>query len=191
MVTGLIRILIRNIWGSIRVLWLRLQYLIWGNSAFEQAVFLAPPWLALKFLKHFGLEIGHGIDFHGRLNLHGTYALKDKLHVGEWCHIGPNVTLDLSDKITIESQATISLNVQIITHMDVGYSPLREQHYPGVTAPVMIKKGAYIGAGASILMGVTIGENSIVAAGALVREDVPAYTVVAGIPAKPVKSIEK
>ncbi len=54
---------------------------------------------------------------------------------------------------------------------------------------IVVKRNAWIGAGATILPGVTIGENSIVAAGAVVSRDVPANTVVAGVPAKVVKAI--
>ncbi|MBF9220633.1 DapH/DapD/GlmU-related protein [Hymenobacter ruricola] len=55
--------------------------------------------------------------------------------------------------------------------------------------PIVIKRNAWIGAGATILPGVTIGENAVVAAGAVVSRDVPANAVVAGIPAKVVKSL--
>jgi acetyltransferase-like isoleucine patch superfamily enzyme len=58
-----------------------------------------------------------------------------------------------------------------------------------IPRPIVIKRNAWIGAGATILPGVTIGENSVVAAGAVVSRDVPANTVVAGIPAKVVKMI--
>lgn len=56
-----------------------------------------------------------------------------------------------------------------------------------ILAPVHIKRNAWIGAGATILPGVTVGENAVVAAGAVVSRDVPPNTVVAGIPAKIVK----
>lgn len=54
---------------------------------------------------------------------------------------------------------------------------------------VIIKRNSWIGANATILPGVTVGENSVVAAGAVVTKDVPANTVVAGIPAKVIKKI--
>ena len=54
----------------------------------------------------------------------------------------------------------------------------------------MIKRNAWIGAAATILPGVTIGENAVVAAGAVVSKDVPANTVVGGIPAKFIKTLE-
>lgn len=54
--------------------------------------------------------------------------------------------------------------------------------------PIVIKRNAWIGASATILPGVTVGENSIVAAGAVVTKDVPSNTIVAGVPAKVVKT---
>jgi acetyltransferase-like isoleucine patch superfamily enzyme len=59
-----------------------------------------------------------------------------------------------------------------------------------VLGSILIKKNAWIGAGATILPGVTIGENSIVAAGAVVTKDVPDNCIVGGIPAKFIKTIE-
>jgi acetyltransferase-like isoleucine patch superfamily enzyme len=58
------------------------------------------------------------------------------------------------------------------------------------TGSIHIKRGAWIGAQATILQGVTIGENAVVAAGAVVTKDVPANTVVGGIPAKIIKTIQ-
>jgi acetyltransferase-like isoleucine patch superfamily enzyme len=55
---------------------------------------------------------------------------------------------------------------------------------------IHIKRNAWIGAGAIILQGVTIGENSIVAAGAVVSKDVPDNTIVGGIPSKVIKNID-
>lgn len=55
---------------------------------------------------------------------------------------------------------------------------------------ILIKRNAWIGAGATILPGVTVGENSIVAAGAVVTKDVPANTIVGGVPAKIIKRLD-
>ncbi|MBK7318711.1 MAG: hypothetical protein IPI86_13925 [Anaerolineales bacterium] len=59
----------------------------------------------------------------------------------------------------------------------------------GYAFPPLIKKGASIGSNATILCGVTIGERAIVGAGSVVTHDVPPDMVVAGNPARPVKSI--
>ncbi|HOO70515.1 MAG TPA: acyltransferase [Spirochaetota bacterium] len=61
---------------------------------------------------------------------------------------------------------------------------------PGKTAPIVLKRGAWIGDSAIVCKGVTIGENSIVGAGAVVTKDVPANVVVAGNPARIVKKLD-
>jgi acetyltransferase-like isoleucine patch superfamily enzyme len=58
-----------------------------------------------------------------------------------------------------------------------------------IPKPVIIKRNAWIGAGATILPGVTVGENAVVAAGAVVSRDVPANTLVAGVPARQVRVV--
>lgn len=58
-----------------------------------------------------------------------------------------------------------------------------------VPAKIVLEENVWIGAGATILPGVTIGRNSVVAAGAVVNKDVPANTVVAGVPAKVIKQL--
>ena len=59
----------------------------------------------------------------------------------------------------------------------------------GFSLPIKIGAGSWIGAGATILGGVTLGEKCVVAAGALVKDDFPAQSVIAGVPARIVKSI--
>ncbi|MCP3978115.1 MAG: acyltransferase [bacterium] len=69
--------------------------------------------------------------------------------------------------------------------MNVGYAdhPL-QQSYPSKTAEVRIGSGSFVGAGATLLAGVTLGERCLVAAGAVVAEDVPPGAAVAGVPAR-------
>ena len=92
--------------------------------------------------------------------------------------------------LTIEDKVGIGPCVTIIIHSDPFPSPL-QKCYPKKTLPVYIKKGAWIGAGAILLPGVTIGEYSLVAAGAVVTKDVLPYTMVAGVPAKVIKELKE
>lgn len=111
---------------------------------------------------------------------------------GRFIRLGKNVFinhacsfLDLCT-ITIEDNVQIGPKVNLITENH----PLDPSDRTTVLLkPIVVKRNAWIGAGATILPGVTIGENSIVAAGAVVSRDVPANTVVAGVPAKVVKTL--
>jgi len=93
-----------------------------------------------------------------------------------------------TDLLTIDRNVAIGPRVTLLLHSDPSPSPLASV-YPEKNAGIHISKGAWIGAGAIILPGVTIGECSVVAAGAVVTRDVPAYTVVGGVPAKELKKI--
>lgn len=94
--------------------------------------------------------------------------------------------LDLGG-ITIEDHVLIGPRVNLVTENHPVNPALRKSLD---LRSILIKRNAWIGAGATILPGVTIGENSIVAAGAVVNKDVPDNTIVGGIPAKPIRSIE-
>lgn len=88
----------------------------------------------------------------------------------------------LSDAV---SGSTIAVNAQIISN-----NHDLHDHSLLVCKPVHICRNAWIGAGATILPGVTVGENAVVAAGAVVTKDVAPNTIVGGNPAKLIKTIE-
>jgi len=89
--------------------------------------------------------------------------------------------------ITLEDGVFVGPNVNIITENHAEQPELRHHVY---TRPVLVKRNAWLGAAAVILPGVTIGENAIVAAGAVVSKDVPDNTIVGGVPAKPIRKIK-
>lgn len=90
--------------------------------------------------------------------------------------------------ITLEDDVLIAPRVSILT---VNHPEDPELRRGLILKPVVIKKGAWIGAGATVLPGVTVGENAIVAAGAVVGKDVPPNTIVGGVPAKVIWEIRR
>ena len=115
-------------------------------------------------------------------------------NVGRFIRLGRNVFinhacsfLDLGG-ITIEDDVMVGPRVNITSENHPVEVSERKTLVPDA---VVIKRNAWIGAGATILPEVTVGENSVVAAGAIVTKDVPANTVVAGVPAKTIKQIEE
>jgi len=115
------------------------------------------------------------------------------INYGKHTKIGKNVFinfdcvfLDLGG-ITIEDNVFIAPKVSLLSEGHPTSIPDRHSLLPKA---IYIKKNAWIGAGATILPGVTIGENAVVAAGAVVSKDVADNTIVGGIPAKFIKDIE-
>ena len=114
------------------------------------------------------------------------------VRIGKHVFMGGGNVLDRvrPDLITIEDEVSLAGGVYVLTHSNPT-TPLREilGESSHITSPVHIKRGAWIAVNVVILPGVTIGENSIVAAGSVVTKDVPPYTVVGGSPAKELKKI--
>ena len=118
------------------------------------------------FYTDFGKNITIGKNVF--LNTGCSFQDRGGIHIGDGSMIGMNVTI-----------ATLNHGLPLET---------RNTTY---ASPVIIGKNVWIGSSATILPGVTIGENSVVAAGAVVTKDVPENTVVVGVPAKAVKTIHE
>jgi acetyltransferase-like isoleucine patch superfamily enzyme len=111
---------------------------------------------------------------------------------GQHIKIGKGVFINHACSFLDLGGITIEDNVQIGPRVNITSEnhPLDPSNRRSLDLKqVVIKRNACIGAGATILPGVTIGENSVVAAGAVVNKDVPANTVVGGVPAKVIKTI--
>lgn len=114
------------------------------------------------------------------------------INYGKHTKIGKNVFinfdctfLDLGG-ITIDDNVLIAPKVSLLSEGHPISPADRQSLVPG---HIHIKKGAWIGANATILPGVTVGENAVIAAGAVVSKDVPANTIVGGIPAKVIRTV--
>ncbi len=121
----------------------------------------------------------------------GIYRLMG-MTIGRDVFIGFYVEFDTNytELIRIGDGVTISHRCIIATHMATDANTALRQLYPDHSAPVEIQDGAWICTGAVLLPGVTIGREALVAAGAVVTADVAPRTLVAGVPAKPVKTLK-
>jgi len=152
---------------------------------------IVPKNVIIPLLKRYNSSIGRNCDIESNLLFHNI-DIKDysNLSIGNNCHIGKNCFFDLRDKIIIKNNVTISMGCSFITHIDVGKSKLFIK-YPPEKEEIFINSNVYIGANSTLLMGISVGVNSFIAAGSVVTKDVEPYTMVGGVPAKLIKKLNK
>ena len=138
-----------------------------------------------NFVNLYGCEVGDNTKI-------GTFVeIQKGAKIGKNCKISSHTFI--CEGVTIEDEVFIGHNVTFINDI-----------YPRATAedgklqteddwkciPTLIKKGTSIGSSATLLAGITIGEGALVGAGSVVTKDVPANTIVAGNPAKIIRSLK-
>ena len=115
-----------------------------------------------------------------------TVVLPKNVKIGSGVTVMNGALMMAAGGITIEDKVMIAANVQLISNNHDPY--IREV----ITCkPILIKYGAWIGAGATILPGVTVGKYAIIGANSVVNKDIPDYAVAVGSPAKIIKYLDK
>jgi putative colanic acid biosynthesis acetyltransferase WcaF len=129
-------------------------------------------------LRRFGAKIGEGLV----IKPHVRIKFPWRLTVGHHCWIGQNAWIDNIADVEIGNHVCISQLVYLCT----GSHDYRRTGFNLITKPIRIADGAWLGARSTVLPGVTVGANAVVAGGSIVAKDVPPATVVAGNPARPI-----
>jgi len=145
------------------------------------------------------VKLGKDVKIFDFVNLYGC-SIDDYSKVGTFVEIQKNASVGKNCKIS--SHTFICEGVHIEDNVFIGHNvTFINDKYPRSTnvdgsiqtesdwkvVETWIKKGASIGSSSTILCGLTVGENAIVGAGSVVTKDVPPNTIVAGVPAKPLK----
>ena len=142
------------------------------------------------------VKLGRNVVFHAFVNLYGC-TIGDNSRIGTFVEIQKNAVIGRNVKVS--SHTFVCEGVTIEDDVFIGHNvSFINDKYPRATAgngqlqteadwqvvPTRVKRGASIGTSATILCGVTIGENAIVGAGSVVTKDVPDNAIVAGVPAR-------
>lgn len=139
-----------------------------------------------QFVNLYGCEIGDNTKI-------GTFVeIQKGARIGKNCKISSHTFI--CEGVTIEDNVFIGHNVTFINDLyprATNTTGQLQNEEDWVCVPTLVKKGASIGSSATILAGVTIGENAIIGAGSVVTGDVPPNMIVAGNPAKVLKKINE
>lgn len=122
--------------------------------------------------------------------------------LGKNCNICAHTLIEndviIGDNVTVKSGVYLWDGIRVEDNVFIGPCVAftndkypRSKHFPEEFSKILIKEGASIGANATILPGLTLGEHCMIGAGSVVTKDVPPYAVVVGNPAKVVKYLEK
>jgi maltose O-acetyltransferase len=114
---------------------------------------------------------------------------KQPLVIGSDFFIGTHCYLNGAGGLTIGSRVTVAHGAMIFSDSGPNTSPWLQEHFPITAAHIQIGDDVWVGAGAMILPGVTIGNRVVIGAGSLVKDDVPDNAVVAGTPARLIRTL--
>lgn len=184
---------------SVLFIFWRLRSILWSTPIFKARCTKCGKNLQIgnfiPFIFGFGdLTLGNNVEL-VKVGFFFAANFEDKpsIRIGDNTHIGYNTSIVCSKSIEIGSNCLISVDVSIADSDDHPNDPEkrknRERPDSKMAKPVVIEDNVWICQKAIILKGVSIGENSIVGAGAVVAKSVPSNVIVVGNPAKIVKSL--
>ncbi len=147
------------------------------------------------------VKLGQGVRIFGFVNLYGC-EIGDEVKIGTFVEVQKGAKI--GNRCKISSHTFICEGVTLEDEVFVGHGVMfTNDLYPRATnsggglqteadwqcVPTRVKRGASIGSGATLLCGITVGENALIGAGSVVTRDVPDWAVVVGNPARVVKSL--
>lgn len=138
------------------------------------------------------LQIKGRFVFGRSARIHGNFRVENiaNVRIGKNVSINSRVFILGASGVTIGDNVTLSAGSMLIDTGLVVNKNEPQAHRPHQGSPIVLEDEVWIGAGAIVLAGVTVGRGSVVGAGAVVTKNVPPRTVVAGVPAREIRKVE-
>jgi acetyltransferase-like isoleucine patch superfamily enzyme len=150
-----------------------------GAAAYNMCVTGIPFHAVRKgYLRALGMRIGEKVGL-----MRGTTIIRpDQIEIGSNCIIGFQCFMGGEGRLTIGN----NVNISSFTVLLGGWHDMNDPSFAPILRPTVIEDYAWLATRVTVMAGVRIGRGAVVAAGAVVTKDVPPYTVVGGVPAKPI-----
>lgn len=161
----------------------RLSRYLWHITQLTIRSFpVIPGKLYPKILKLFRTKVGKNVVIRPNVNILYPFNLEvgDNSRIESECFLGCCAPIKIGRNVAIAPRTMI---------MNGSHRPF-DPNFTAIAAPITIEDGVWIGCNSTILGGVTIHKSAIVGAASLVNKDVPPFTMVAGVPAKPIKRFD-
>jgi acetyltransferase-like isoleucine patch superfamily enzyme len=131
-----------------------------------------------------GISVGYAAAIMPRIQVTaGKLSIGNEVFINTDCRFACGGNIIIGDHCQISSRVSF----ETINHQ---LAPVNYGKRPSKTAPIVVENSVWIGSGAILLPGVTIGRGAVVAAGAVVTKDVPSSTLVAGVPAQIIRDLD-
>jgi len=154
---------------------------------------LVPPYTAgslrVRLLRAGGMRIGARTGIGGDIWVAGGPRPTTRMRIGADCFVNDGCRFDVSAAVTIGDRVFLGHDAAVLTASHV-LGDRSQRAGRTVSKPVTIEDGAWVGARATVLGGVTIGAGAVVAAGAVVTRSVEANTLVGGVPAALIRDLD-
>ena len=148
------------------------------------------------------VKLGKDVKIFDFVNLYGC-EIGDNTKIGTFVEIQKNARVGKNCKISTHTFICEGVEIEDDVFIGHGVMFINDKYPRSVTSggalqteadwkvvPTIIRKGASVGTNSTVLCGITVGENAIVGAGSVVTKDVPANTIVAGVPARFIRNVE-
>lgn len=160
----------------------------WKRYLVNHLTSILPPMRFFRLKNRLWALSGVDIDMSARVVSSANFWGKGKVSIGERAFIGHDTLLLTGDsEIRIAKDVDIGPRVTIVNgthHIDmVGLRSAGD----GCSNDIVVEKGVWIGAGSTVMSGVSIGEKSVIGAGSVVTENIPSHVIAVGVPCKPIK----
>jgi maltose O-acetyltransferase len=140
-------------------------------------------------LRALGIQIAPSTHLAGTLRITGAGSIRELLSIGPGTYISGPLHIDLTAPVHIGARVRIGYDVEILT-TDHEMGDALQRGGPRVFRGISIGDGVWLCSRTVILPGVNVGAGSVVAAGAVVTQDVPENILVGGVPARPIRHLE-